>query len=100
MSDQRRGGRLGLVVGVTVGQARHGLGGTLLDRRHGLAHRVRSIVNRAMVGGHGEGGGSSMNELQVRQRAGLGLRGRLRCGPAPVTRWPPHLPTQGNRIRS
>ncbi|CAM0883445.1 unnamed protein product [Alopecurus aequalis] len=63
-SDRRRGGRLGLAGGVIAGQARHGyghvldaregLGGTLLDRRHGLAHQVRSIVNRAMVGDHAQ----------------------------------------------
>ena len=76
--------------------AREGLGETLLDGRHGLAHQVRSIVNRAMMGGHGEAGGS-VDELHVRGRARLGLTGlSRRC--APVTRWPPHLPTQGNPL--
>ena len=34
---------------------REGLGGPLLGGHHGLVHRVRSIINSAMVGANGVG---------------------------------------------
>ena len=49
-----------------------------------------------MVGAHGVGA-SREDALQLRGRARLGLTGRIR-GRAPVTRWPPHLPIQGNLL--
>ena len=44
---------------------REGLGGPLLGGRHGLAHRVRSIVNSSMVGAHGVSA-SREDALQLR----------------------------------
>ena len=99
-------GHAGLGGHGDAGQARHGhghvldvregLSGPLLGGRHGLAHRVLSIVNSAMVGAHGVSA-SREDALQLRGRARLGLSGRIR-GRAPVTRWPPHLPIQGNLL--
>ena len=93
-SDRRRGGRLGLAGGVRSGRGhvhvgedgRHHVGGEtghvngqvrLINSRHGLAHRVRSIANRSMVGVTGEGSSSH-------GRVRLGLTGRRRVC-APVT---------------
>ena len=81
-------GHAGLGGHGDAGQARHGhghvldvregLGGPLLGGRHGLAHRVRSIVNSAMVGARCVGA-SREDALQLRGRARLGLTGhRLR----------------------
>ncbi|KAM0899316.1 hypothetical protein ACQ4PT_021375 [Festuca glaucescens] len=104
-SDRRSGGRLGLAGGVRSGRGHvhvgqdgghHVLGEAgqvngqvrLINSRHGLAHRVQSIVNRTMVSVPGEGSSSH-------GRSRLGLTGRRRVR-APVTQWPPqHVPNQG-----
>jgi hypothetical protein len=66
---------------------------TLINERHGLAHRVRFIVNRAMAGIPGEGSSN-------RGRARVGLS-RSNRGRAPVTQWPPqHVHNQGTPISS
>ncbi|KAM0853409.1 hypothetical protein ACQ4PT_051104 [Festuca glaucescens] len=96
-TDRRRGGRLGLAGGVRSGRGHVHVGedggqvngqARLFNSRHGLAHRVRSIVNRTMAGVPGEGSSSH-------GRSRLGLTGRRRVR-APVTQWPPqHVPNQG-----
>jgi hypothetical protein len=83
-SDRRRAGRLGLAGGVRSGQAR------IINSRHGVAHRVRSIVNRTMAGVPG---------LRSHGRSRLGLTGRRRVR-APFTQWPPqHVRTEGTTRR-
>lgn len=99
-SHRRRGGRLGLAGGVRgpgVGLGRGNVGRSGLGRggagRSGLAQRVRSVVNRAMAGRNGEGGGRE-DDGHARGGRRLGLAGSRR-GTNPVTRWPVHRPTQG-----
>ena len=62
-----------------------------MNSRHGLAQRVRSIVNRATVAFPGEG--SSRGRPP---RVGLSGRKRVR---APVTQWlPQHVHTEGTLL--
>ena len=72
-------GRAGLGGHGDAGQARHGHGHVLAVHRQ-QRHGRRSWRGRQQ-GGTGR----------------LGLTGRIR-GRAPVTRWPPHLPIQGNLL--
>jgi hypothetical protein len=62
-----------------------------MNSRHGLTHRVRSIVYRTTVPFPGEG--------SSRGRAPrVGLSGRKRV-PAPVTQWlPQQVPSEGNLL--
>ena len=93
-SDQRHGGRLGLAGGrraltIEVRRASAGPSGHTV-RIPGLAHRVHSIVDRAMAGENADLAGG---HLQPRVRCRLGLSGS-RHGHNPVTRWPGLHPTQ------
>ncbi|XP_044444666.1 glycine-rich cell wall structural protein 1.8 [Triticum aestivum] len=104
-SHRRWGGRLGLAGGVRgrdVGLGRGNAGRSGLGRGgaggSGLGQRVRSVVNQAMVGGNGEGGGREDDGHargsgdHARGGRRLGLAGSRR-GPNPVTRWPVDRPT-------